>query len=123
MNKKLVMVFVVALVFMLSLTACGALKDVSDLGDQFMSALSNQDNATSFSMLSADIQAEVGGETGWAEWAAIRNFNEWKFTSNSVENDVATLEGTAQLDGDEYLVTLEFTKNGDAWEITTIIFE
>ncbi len=123
MKRKLVIVLVVAMVLILSLTACGSLKDVSDLGDQFMSALSTRDNATSFSMLSADIQAEVGGEAGWAEWAAIRDFDEWKFTSNSVENNEATLEGTAMLDGDEYLVTLVFTKNGDAWELTTIIFE
>ncbi len=123
MKKKLFVVLVVAFVLMFSLTACGALKDVSNLGDQFMSALSTQDNATSYAMLSPDIQAEVGYEAGWADWTSIRDFNEWKFTSNSIENDLARLEGTAQLDGDEYFVTLEFTKNGANWELTTIIFE
>ncbi len=123
MKKKLVTVLVVALVLMFSLTACSALKDITNLGNTFMTALSTQDNATSFSMLSPDIQAEVGYEAGWADWTSIRDFDEWKFTSNSIENDVATLEGTAQLDGEEYLVTLQFTKNGSDWELTTIVFE
>ena len=123
MKSKLVILTTLAMVFLLSLTACSSLGDVRDLGDQFMSALSTQDNATSYAMLSADIQSEVGGETGWAEWTSIRNFESWKFNSNSVENDEATLEGTALLDGEEYLVTLVFTRNGDVWELTTIVFE
>lgn len=123
MSKRLVTVLMVVFVLMFSLSACGALKDISNLGDKFMSALSTQDNATSYAMLSADIQAEVGYEAGWADWTSIRAFDDWKFTNSSIENDLATLEGTAQLDGDEYLVTLEFTKNGDVWELTTIIFE
>lgn len=123
MKKRLLLVFVAALVMMLSLSACGSLKEISNLGDTFMSALSTGDNATSYAMLSEDIQAQVGYETGWAEWAAIRDFSEWKFTSNSIENDIARLEGTALLDGDEYKTTLEFTKSGDDWQLTTIIFE
>lgn len=123
MKKRLVTVLVVAFVLIFSLTACGALKDISNLGDKFMTALSTQDNATSYAMLAEDIQGEVGYEAGWADWTSIRAFDEWKFTSNSIENDLARLEGTAKLGEEEYLVTLEFTKNGDAWELTTIIFE
>jgi hypothetical protein len=123
MSKKWVTFLLVVFVLMFALSACGSLKDVSKLGDKFMSALKTQDNETSYAMLSPDIQYEVGYEAGWAEWTSIRAFNDWKFTSKSVENNLATLEGTAHLDGEEYLVTLAFTRNGDAWEITTIIFE
>lgn len=93
------------------------------MGNKFMSALSTQDNATSYAMLSPDIQAEVGYEAGWADWTSIRDFEKWKFNSTSVENDTATLEGTAQLDGEEYQVTLQFTNFNNEWKLTTIIFE
>jgi len=123
MKKHVVLVLSVALVLMLALTACGGLKDVGQLGDKFMKALSTGDHATSFSMLSPDIQTEVGGEAGWADWASIRNFDDWKFNSNTIENNEATLLGTATLQGEEYDVTLVFDNNNDQWEIITIIFE
>lgn len=123
MKNRIYVVLTVALLLMFALTACGGLKDISKLGDQFMSALSTGDHSTSFKMLSPDIQSQVGGEAGWAEWASIRNFNEWKFNSKSVENGVGTLLGTAKLGDEEYKVTLEFTETGDQWLITTIVFE
>lgn len=123
MNKRITAILTLTIVLLFSLTACGALKDVSDMGNKFMSALSTQDNATSYAMLSPDIQAEVGYEAGWADWTSIRDFEKWKFNSTSVENDTATLEGTAQLDGEEYQVTLQFTNFNNEWKLTTIIFE
>ena len=123
MKKNLVLVTAVALVLVFSLTACGALKDVSNMGDAFMTALKDGDHAASYQMLSEDIKAEIGGEAGWAEWAAIRNFDSWKFNSNSIENDVATLVGNAKLDGEDYVVTLIFDKIDEVWKITGISFE
>ncbi len=123
MKKNLVMVLAVGLILLFSLTACGQLGDVSDMGNAFMSALSTGDNATSYQMLHPDIQQEVGGESGWTEWTAIRNFEKWKFNSTSIENDSAQLEGTAELEGVTYDVVLVFDKVNDAWQITGINFE
>lgn len=113
----------VVLVLLFSLTACATLGDVSDLGNDFMSALSTGNNAASYQMLHPDIQAEVGGEAGWADWTSIRNFEKWSFNSTSVENNTAELQGTAELDGDTYDVILFFDKIDDGWLITGISFE
>lgn len=123
MKKNLVIVLAVGLILLFTLTACGQLGDVSDMGHAFMSALSTGDNATSYQMLHPDIQQEVGGESGWTEWTAIRNFEKWKFNSTSIENDTAQLEGTAELEGVTYNVVLVFDKVNDAWLITGINFE
>lgn len=123
MGKRFFFVLTTGLLLLFSLTACGALGDVSDAGNAFMSALSTGDNTTSYQMLHPDIQQEVGGESGWAEWTAIRNFEKWKFNSTSVENSTAQLEGTAELDGVTYNVILVFDKVNDAWQITGINFE
>lgn len=123
MKKQSLWMVVVGLVLLVSLSACSSLGDVSDLGNSFMSALSTGDNATSYQMLHADVQEEVGGEAGWADWTSIRNFEKWKFNSTSVENNTAQLEGTAELDGVTYDVVLVFDKVDDAWKITGISFE
>lgn len=113
----------VVLVLVFSLSACASLGDVSDLGNQFMSALSTGDNATSYQMLHPDIHTEVGGEAGWAEWTSIRNFEKWKFTSTSIENTTAELQGTAELNGETYDIVLIFDKVDENWLITGISFE
>lgn len=123
MKNRLVIGLAAGLILLFSLTACGQLGDVSDIGNDFMSALSTGDNAASFQMLHPDIQQEVGGESGWAEWTAIRKFEKWKFTSTSIENDTAQLEGTADLEGVTYDVVLVFDKVNEAWQITGINFE
>ena len=123
MKKRWVMGLLVGLVFLFSLTACGELSSLSDTGDAFMSALNTGDHATSYQMLHPDIQAEVGGEAGWAEWASIRNFESWKFDSSSFENNTGELLGSAELDGVTYEVALYFEKINDAWIINGISFE
>lgn len=123
MKKRLLTVSIVALVLLFSLSSCGELGSVSDRGNAFMSALNTGDNTSSYQMLHSDIQEEVGGEEGWAEWASIRNFDEWKFTSTSIENNTATLEGTAILDDIDYSIILLFDKIDEEWKITGISFE
>ena len=123
MKKRLLTVSIVALVLLFSLSSCGELGSVSDRGNAFMSALNTGDNTSSYQMLHSDIQEEVGGEESWAEWASIRNFDEWKFTSTSIENNTATLEGTAVLDDIDYSIILLFDKIDEEWKITGISFE
>ena len=123
MKKRWLVGLTVGLVLLFSLTACGSLGDVSDVGNAFMSALSTGDNAASYQMLHPDIHTEIGGEEAWAEWASIRNFEKWKFNSTSVDNTTATLEGTAELDSVTYDVILILDKVNDAWLITGISFE
>jgi hypothetical protein len=113
----------VVLIMVFSLSACSSLGDVSDLGNQFMSALSTGDNAASYQMLHPEIHTEVGGEAGWAEWTSIRNFEKWKFTSTSIDNTTAELQGTAELTGETYDVVLIFDQVDDTWLITGISFE
>jgi hypothetical protein len=123
MKKRLSTVLIVGLVLLFSLTACGEVSSVSDMGNAFMSALNTGDNTTSYQMLHSDIQEEVGGEAGWAEWTSIRKFDEWKFNSTSIENNTATLEGTAVLDDVDYAIILLFDKINEEWKITGISFE
>lgn len=123
MKNRWLMGLSVVLILVFSLSACASLGDVSDLGNKFMSALSTGDNATSYQMLHPDIQSEVGGEAGWADWTSIRNFEKWNFNSTSVEDTTAELQGTAELDGDTYDVILFFDKVDEAWLITGISFE
>lgn len=123
MSKKLITGLAIGIVLLFSLTACGALGDISDVGNAFMSALSTGDNAASYQMLHPNIQTEVGGEAGWADWTSIRNFEKWKFNSSSIDNSTGELQGTAELEGVTYDVFLSLDKIDETWLITGISFE
>jgi hypothetical protein len=124
MKKILVVCFIAAL--MVSLTSCGAvssLKSVSNTGDAFMQALKDGDNAASWSMLAQNIKDEMGSEAAWADFTSVRNFDDWSFSSNSIENGSAKLDGEATLGTDTYLITLNMESSGDSWLVSGINIE
>ena len=120
-----ILVITAIIVSLLGLTACGAvssLKDVGATGDAFMQALKDQDNETSWNMLTKDVQDEIGSQEAWAEFTAPRNFEKWKFTSNSVDNGMAQLEGETTLGSEAYYVTLIMYQVDEVWKIAGIDF-
>lgn len=124
MKKLLGISFILITLF--SLTSCGvvsSLQSVTDTGNAFMQALKDGDSATSWNMLTKDVQNEIGGEAAWADWIAPRNFSEWSFNSTNIENSTGTLEGEAKLDQDTYKITLVMEANGDGWLISGINIE
>lgn len=116
---------VVMVVLMLAVTACGAvssLKTVNSTGDAFMQALKDQQNDTSWNLLTPGVQDEIGDQTAWAAFTEPRTFDSWKFSSSNVQNDQGQLDGEATLNGDTYAVTLVFDKSGEDWLISGINF-
>ena len=123
--KSKVLVISIVLVLMFGLTACGAvssLKSVNTTGDAFMQALKDQDNSTSWALLTQAVQDEIGGESALADFTQPRNFDSWKFSSTNIENNTAQLDGEAKISGDTYTVTLIMDPDGENWKISGINF-
>jgi hypothetical protein len=123
--KKLLIVST-AVILLFSLVSCSVvsgLKSAADTGDAFMQALKDNDNATSWSMLGQNIKDELGSEAAWADFTEPRNFSDWTFSSTSIDNSTATLEGEATLGADTYNVTLIMEANGEEWLVTGINIE
>ena len=124
MKKLLGIGFIVIL--LVSLTSCSVvagLQSASDTGNTFMQALKDNDNSTSWSMLSQNIKDELGSEAAWADFTEPRNFSDWSFTSTNIENSTATLDGEATLGADTYYISLVMEADGESWLITGINIE
>lgn len=125
MKKRTSLVLILLVVSLFVLSACGLTKDLKgagDVGKEFMTALKNSDYEGSWKLVTPDIQTEIGGYNAWVDWATIRNFDDFSFSSTNVENDQATLDGEASLGGDTYTVQLIMDKSGDSWLVSGINF-
>jgi hypothetical protein len=120
MNKKIFVFSVAALVLSIILAGCQTLSNIGDTGNNFMTSLKNQDYASSFTLLTPDLQAELGGVDGWQSFAEPRNFSEWTFTNNKVENDSGQLDGEATLGNEVYTISLVMQKVKDEWKVAGI---
>jgi hypothetical protein len=112
-----------ALVLVLLLTACSAVSGLTAANhsaNAFMQALKDQKADTSWSMLSPDLQTEIGDQAAWADFASIRNFDSWKFTSSNVSGDRAQVDGDATLGQDKYTISLVMDASGDNWLVSGI---
>ena len=125
MKNRVAVILVCSIVLVMTLSACGAVKDLSavkDAGEAFMTALREGDVVTSWNMLTTEVQAEVGDIASWQNFVIPRNFSEWKFSNTQVENNVAQLDGEATLGADNYAVVLVFEKVNDYWLLSGINF-
>ena len=125
MKKRFSLVLILLTLSLLVLPACALTKDLKgagDVGKEFMNALKNSDYQASWNLVTPDIQTEIGGYSNWVDFATIRNFSDFSFSSTNVENDQATLDGEATLAGDTYKVQLILTKSGDNWLVAGIDF-
>lgn len=123
MKKHLLFVLLALSLFVLP--ACGitqSLGSASDTGKEFMTALKDGDHQASWNLCTSDIQDEIGSYENWVDFASIRNFDDFSFNSTNVENDKATLEGEATLDGDVYKIILILYKSGDDWKVAGLDF-
>jgi hypothetical protein len=121
--KKLSVFVMVSLAAILVLSACsvvGDLTQVKNTGDDFMAALRDGEALTSWDLLSPDLQAEIGDQAAWVDFATPRNFSEWKFTNTQFENDYGQLDGEATLGIETYTIQLILYKISDAWKIAGI---
>jgi len=88
-----------------------------------MQALKDQDNATSWGLLSEGLKKEIGSEAAWAEFTAPRAFETWKFTSTSFSDNLGEAEGTAEINGETYDLYFGLVKENSAWLIEAIEFK
>ena len=126
MKKRFSAVLIVGLLLMLSLSACGAVSDLSAVGDAgkaFMAALEQQDGATAWNMMVPELQTDIGTFEAWNEYVNTYQFTEAKFNSTSIEDGTGYLEGTANVDGDTYAISLVLDKFDEVWMLTGINFE
>jgi hypothetical protein len=125
MKNRMAVILLCSIVLVMTLSACGAVKDLSavnDAGDAFMTALRDGDVVTSWNMLTTEVQTEIGDIASWQDFVIPRNFSEWKFSNTQVENDVAQLDGEATLGADSYSIVLVFQKVDDYWLLSGINF-
>lgn len=125
MKNRMAVILLCSIVLVMTLSACGAVKDLSavnDAGDAFMTALRDGDVVTSWNMLTTEVQTEIGDIASWQDFVIPRNFSEWKFSNTQVENDVAQLDGEATLGAESYSVVLVFQKVDDYWLLSGINF-
>lgn len=120
MNKKILAFLVAALVLSIILAGCQTLSNIGDTGNNFMTSLKNQEYAASYTLLTPDLQAELGGVDGWQAFAEPRNFSEWTFTNNKFENDSGQLDGEATLGNEVYTISLVMQKVKDEWRVAGI---
>lgn len=123
MKNRIAILMVAAVVLVMALSACGAVKGLSAVNDKaeaFMATLRDGDATTSWNMLTTAVKDEVGSEEGWVEFITPRNFSEWKFTNTQIENDVAQVDGTATLGEDTYDIVLVFDLVDDVWMVSGI---
>lgn len=125
MKNRVAIFLVVSIVLVMALSACAAVKDVSavnELGRNFMTAMRDGDAAGSWDMLDENLHTEIGDLPAWEGYVIPRNFSEWSFSHTEVQNNLAQIDGEALLGEDTYTVLLGFTKENDAWLISTIGF-
>ena len=125
MQRKGALLMVVAVLFALVLPACGVINDVAtvgQLGNDFMTALKEGDGEGSWTMLTQDVQDEIGDPTAWQEFVDRESFSDWKFTNTQVENNVGQIDGEATFEGDTYTLLLIFDKVDGNWLISGINF-
>jgi hypothetical protein len=120
MNKKIASFTLIVLVVSIFLAGCQTLGNIGDSGNQFMTALKNQDYSASYALLTPELQQELGGTDGWKTFAEPRNFSEWKFTNNQFENNNGQLDGEATLGNEIYNISLVMQQSGDQWKVAGI---
>jgi hypothetical protein len=101
--------------------ALGLTQPAVDTGNEFMQALKDENYELAFDLCAPNIQEELGSAEGLQEFIEIadRQPEKWKFSSRSVENDVADLSGPATFRFGEATLTLQLTKIDDSWKVNT----
>ncbi len=126
MKKRFSAVLIVGVVLMLTLSACGAVSDISSVGDTgkaFMAAMESQDSTASWDLMIPELQTDIGTFEAWDEYVQSVVFTESKFNSTSIENETGYMEGTAIVDTDTYAISLVFDKVDTAWMLSGLNFE
>ena len=132
MNKKrllillivvpLLVVLACALIFGLGLVAgFGADRAVTKTAASFMSALAQGDQASAYSLCSAALQDELGEPADLAELIAAGQAVpiEWSFSSHSITDQRADLQGTVTLQGDrDGYAHLLLVETDRGWQIS-----
>jgi len=129
MNKILLLVVGVLLVLCLACVGVialaavfgiGATQPIAEAGDEFMTALKNEDYTRAYSLCTPALQQELKNPQGLAN--IIRNGRvlptRWSYSSRNVSGDQGELEGTVTFVGNrEGTLELVLAQVGGTWKI------
>jgi hypothetical protein len=135
MNKKTIFI-IVGVVVVLCCCLIGAIVAVSslgvfgglagtqpavDVGDKFMNSLKDGNYDAAFATLHPALQQKIGNAQGLKRMVESGKAQptKWSYSSRSVNNDTASLEGTASMLGGNGTLSIELLKSGDVWKITS----
>lgn len=130
MNKKIVLIIGAVLVVLCLCCAgigvlavvlgMGTTQPIVDVGDQFMTALKNEDYARAYALCAPSLQQELRNAQGLAN--LIRNARvqpvQWSYSSRNINNDQGQLDGTVTFTGNrEGTLQLVLTQVNGVWKI------
>lgn len=130
MNKKILLVIAGGLLVLCLVCAgvlvvtfalgMGATQPIANVGDEFMTALKNEDYNRAYSLCAPSLQQELRNPQGLAN--LIRNANvrptQWSYSSRNVTNDQGQLDGSVTFVGNrEGTLQLVLTRVGGTWKI------
>jgi hypothetical protein len=122
MKKILTILICASILCLASCSKSPGFRTATETANTFMLALKNNDNETSWNLLSKSRKAEMGNTAAWADYTLPRHFDEWSFTSITISDSIAQIFGEARLGIDPYLVTLILEKSGEGWLVSEIEF-
>lgn len=98
----------------------GLTQPSADVGEKFMQSLKSGDYDGAFALCHPALQQKLGNAQGLRRTIESGRAQpvSWNFTSRSVENDEALLEGSVKMTGGDGTVTLELAKTGNDWKVT-----
>jgi hypothetical protein len=130
MNKKILLVIAGSLLVLCLVCAgvlvvaftlgLGATQPISDVGDEFMTALKNEDYTRAYNLCAPALQQELRNPQGLAN--LIRNANvrpsQWSYSSRNITSDQGQLEGSVTFVGNrEGTLQLVLIQVGGTWKI------
>ena len=102
----------------------GATQPAVDAGDNFMAALRDGNYDRAFELSTPALQEEVGDAQALRDALERKQPTKWSFTSRNIQNDLATLGGTATYANNESgQVEMELRKVGNDWLVSFINLE
>jgi len=130
MNKKMLLIIAGA-VLVLCLVCVGVIvlsvglgvgltQPIANVGDEFMTALKNEDYTRAYNLCAPSLQQELRNPQNLAN--LIRNARvqptQWSYTSRNVSNDQGQLDGSVTFVGNrEGTLQLVLTQIGGTWKI------
>lgn len=90
---------------------------------QFMRALHQGDEATAFSLLAPELEEEIGGLEGFAEWTGALQPQRWFFVSGCGNSQLGRGDGIGRFEnGERFSVSFHLRRTEEGWVIQGITY-